>query len=48
MLNKLMGAYDPNIVWNEGFRNNTKRRLKDVISEHNTKEKDDKIYKEVQ
>jgi hypothetical protein len=42
-----MGAYDPNIVWNEEFKNVTKLRLKNAIQDHNTKEKDDKMYKEV-
>lgn len=47
MLNKLIGAYDPNIVWNEEFKNVTKRRLKVLINDHNVKYTDSKMYKEV-
>lgn len=47
MLNKLMGAYDPNIVWNEEFKNITKHRLKVLINDHNIKYNDNKMYKEV-
>ena len=38
-----MGAYDPNIVWNEEFKNITKHRLKVLINDHNIKYNDNRI-----
>jgi hypothetical protein len=47
MLQKLMGQYDPNLVWNEAHKANMLKRLRETIEEHNTSKGDDKMLKKV-
>jgi hypothetical protein len=47
ILQKLMGKYNPNIVWNEAHKANMLQRLRETIEEHNASKKDDKMLKKV-
>lgn len=47
MLQKLLGKYNPNLVWNEAHKASMLKRLRETIEEHNTSKKDDKMLKKV-